>query len=241
MVYMLCTLQLQPCLLTIASKPSASTNTSTVAKQDPMPPAQNTTHGKESGVTVTSFTPNPIPTSVVQTYVIDAAEIVSASPAYRKMFITEVFKKCNEVEKEARKTASELQKTSPTTSTLKLLQYVAYPNYSHEQVFPLRENIVLEKKINNYAIPATSTSDSKSTPTVTASSISGNTSTTATTTEPAEVSTSQTTQKKPVNVYKTGYNTSGSVLRRRVEQGQPNQALTLFAPVSMAKDLTKYS
>ena len=35
------------------------------------------------------------------------------------------------------------------------------------------------------------------------------------------------------------YNTSGSVMRKRVEQGLPNQALTLFAPVGMAEDLTK--
>ena len=28
-------------------------------------------------------------------------------------------------------------------------------------------------------------------------------------------------------------------MRRRVEQGQPNQALTLFAPLGMAEDLTK--
>ena len=97
---------------------------------------------------------------------------------------------------------------------------------------------MLDKKIDKYAIPATSTSDSKSTLTVTVSSISGNTSTTAATTEPAEVFTSQTNQKEPVNVYKAGYNTSGSVLRRRVEQGQPNQALALFTPVNMAEDLT---
>ena len=42
-----------------------------------------------------------------------------------------------------------------------------------------------------------------------------------------------------MNVYNTGYNTSGSVMRRRVEQGQPNQVLTLFAPVGMVEDLTK--
>ena len=35
------------------------------------------------------------------------------------------------------------------------------------------------------------------------------------------------------------YNTSGSLKSKRVEQGLPNQALTLFAPVGMAEDLTK--
>lgn len=42
-----------------------------------------------------------------------------------------------------------------------------------------------------------------------------------------------------MNVYKTGYNTSGTVIKKRGEEGQANQALTLFAPVSMAEDLTK--
>ena len=82
-----------PMALTMASNPSANTTTSTTAKQDPMPSQQSTAHGKkESGVTVTSSTPNPAPTSLIQKYVTDAAEIISATPAYRKMFIAEVFK-----------------------------------------------------------------------------------------------------------------------------------------------------
>ena len=35
------------------------------------------------------------------------------------------------------------------------------------------------------------------------------------------------------------YNTSGSMMRQRVEQSLPNQPLTLFAPIGMAEDLTK--
>ena len=70
---------------------------------------------------------------------------------------------------------------------------------------------------------------------MTASSLSKKTATTTT----AEVSTFQANQKEPINVCNTGYNTSGSVMRRRVEQGQPNQTLTLFAPVGRAEDLTK--
>ena len=143
------------------------------------------------------------------------------------------------VDKELEQTTSESQKTSPSASTsaVKLPQFVTYPNYSQGQIFP-RENIVLDRKIDNYAIPTTSTSDSRSTPTVTASSLSKKTATT-TTADSAEVATSQGNQKEPINVYNTGYNTSGSVMRKRVEQGQPNQALTLFAPVVMAEDLTK--
>ena len=35
------------------------------------------------------------------------------------------------------------------------------------------------------------------------------------------------------------FNTSGRVMRRRVEQGLPSPAITLFAPIAMAEDLTK--
>ena len=78
----------------MASKPSINTTTSTTAEQDPMPLQQSTAHGKkESRVAVTLSLPNPVPSSVVQRYVTDAVEITSATPAYRKMFIAEVFKK----------------------------------------------------------------------------------------------------------------------------------------------------
>ena len=115
-LYIFCTLQRQPYLLTMASKPSTNTTLSTATEQDPMPSNQSTVHGKkESGVTITSSIPNPAPTSVVQRYVTDAAEIISASPAHRRMFFTEVFRKCNEIaqgEKDAGKTSSELPKVN---------------------------------------------------------------------------------------------------------------------------------
>ena len=83
-LYIHCTLQLQPHLLIMASKPSTSTATSTTAKQDPMPPPQNTASGqKKSDADPTSSTPNLAPTSIVQKYVIDAAEIISSSPTTR--------------------------------------------------------------------------------------------------------------------------------------------------------------
>ena len=40
-------------------------------------------------------------------------------------------------------------------------------------------------------------------------------------------------------MYRSSYNTSVSEMRRRFEEGKPNQALTLFAPVGMVEDLTK--
>ena len=76
-LYLLCTLQLQPYLLTMKSKASTSTTTSTTAKQDPMPSAQSTAPGKkESNADPTSSTPNHVPTSVVQKYVTDAAAMI---------------------------------------------------------------------------------------------------------------------------------------------------------------------
>ena len=35
------------------------------------------------------------------------------------------------------------------------------------------------------------------------------------------------------------YNTSGTEMKRRIEDGRPNQALTLFAPVGVAEDLSQ--
>ena len=35
------------------------------------------------------------------------------------------------------------------------------------------------------------------------------------------------------------YNTSGTEMKRRIENGKPSQAVTLFAPVGMAEDLSK--
>ena len=103
-LYILCTLQLQTHLLTMASKPSTITATSTTAKQDPMPPPQSTAPGKrKSGVKPTSSTTNPVPIFVVQKFLTDAAELVS-SPTTRKNWMVEVFEKCSEVAKQEEKT-----------------------------------------------------------------------------------------------------------------------------------------
>ena len=48
-------------------------------------------------------------------------------------------------------------------------------------------------------------------------------------------STSSNTATKPVAAT---FNTSGTEMKRRVEDGKPNQALTLFAPVGVAEDLS---
>ena len=169
LLYILCTLQLQPYLLIMASKPPTSTNTSTAAKQEPMPPPKCTVHGKKkSGVTVTSSTPNPAPTSVVQRYVTDAAEIISASPAYRRMFIAEVFRKLNSItqwEQDTGKTSSELPRSPPPSR--RLPNYAFYQNYSDGKFIPVGQNKVLDRLIDNYAVTKTSSTTSGSTSTMT--------------------------------------------------------------------------
>ena len=87
-------------------------------------------------------------------------------------------------------------------------------------------------------MPITSTSTSSSTSALTASSATEKPSTSTTTANAAEAFTSQNDKKKPTNRFDViGFNKSASVLRWRIEECHPNQ--TLFAPLSMAKDLTK--
>ena len=49
-------------------------------------------------------------------------------------------------------------------------------------------------------------------------------------------SSSSDTATKPVTAV---FNTSGVEMKRRIENGKPNQAVTLFAPVGVAEDLSK--
>ena len=58
----------------------------------------------------------------------------------------------------------------------------------------------------------------------------------------AEPSTSQNDSRKKTtsSCDDPGCNKSASVLKRRIQEGHPNQALTLFAPLGMAEDLTKF-
>ena len=77
-------------------------------------------------------------------------------------------------------------------------------------------------------VPQTSATIAGPTCTMTVSSSSGETTTTTTGDKTAEGPTHPET-----------FNTSGRVMRRRVEQGLPSPAITLFAPIGMAEDLTK--
>ena len=49
-------------------------------------------------------------------------------------------------------------------------------------------------------------------------------------------SSSSNTATKPVTAV---FNTSGAGMKNRIEDGKPNQAVTLFAPVAVAEDLSK--
>ena len=98
-------LQLHQHLLTMALKPSKTTPTSTIVKQDEIsqppriPIAQQNSDAKPTK-------PIPIPkpvhtsvahTSVAHTSVTDAARLTSTSPTSRRMFFDEVARKCFEV------------------------------------------------------------------------------------------------------------------------------------------------
>ena len=101
---------------------------------------------------------------------------------------------------------------------------------------PPKESDVLDKRVDHYALLTTNTTSSI-TSTIISTSTSSDTVTSPVTTAPIGMSTPD--RRDPINVYKSSYNTSGSEMRRRFEEGKPNQALTLFAPVGMAEDLTK--
>ena len=78
-------------------------------------------------------------------------------------------------------------------------------------------------------MPQTSAINAGPTYTMAVSSNPGEVTTTTTTTRRAEIPTTL-----PENI-----NTSGKTMRRRIEQGLPCQAITLFALIGMAEDLTK--
>ena len=123
--------------------------------------------------------------------------------------MVEVFKKCNEIakwEEKTGKTSPEIPKTTLSDgeqSSNKLPQYVSYPNYSDGKFIPSGTNKVLDRLIDNYSMPKTSTAPSGSTSTVTSSAATGGPSTTTTTagsaTEAAEASASKNDETKPGN------------------------------------------
>ena len=154
---------------------------------------------------------SPIPKSA-HTSVTDAAKLTSASPTSRKMFFNELARKCYEVASQEEKEAEKPVPVPrrPTTLTVK------------------PQNDLLADD-NQGDIPQTSATISGSTYTMTVSSNPGEVTTTTTAAETVDSSSP---------LYEN-FNTSGKTMRRRIEQGLPNQAIILFAPIGMAEDLTK--
>ena len=93
LLYILCTLQLQPYQIPMASKQSPSTSTFIEEGQGPMPQLPITAHGN-SDVTTTSAHSYAVPK-----YVTDVARLISASVESRRMFLTEVTRTCLEAAK----------------------------------------------------------------------------------------------------------------------------------------------
>ena len=116
-----CTLQIHQHLLTMESKPSKATPTSTIVKPDQIsqppsiPTAQQNSDAKPTK-------PIPIPksasTSVAHYHVTNAARLTSPSHTSRRMFFDEVARKCFEVasqeEQEAEKPVPK-ERRRPTT------------------------------------------------------------------------------------------------------------------------------
>ena len=202
---------------TAPSKPSKTTPTSTIVRPDQISQPPNIpTAQQNSDATPTKPIPisKPAPTSVAQHHVTDATRLTSSSPRSRRMFFDEVARRCFVVanqEKEAEKPVTEPRRR-PTT-------------------LPIKPQSALPTGDNQGDTPQTSTTTSGSTYTMTVSSNPGETSTTTTTANTADGSTPHPEWKN--------YNMSGKTMRRRIEQGLPNQAITLFVPIGMAEDLTK--
>ena len=199
----------------MASKPSKTTPTSTIVRPDQTSSTPNIPTAQQN-LNVKPTKPIPIPkpahTSVAPVSVTDAVKLTSTSPTSRMMFFDEVARKCFEVASQEEQEVREAvpePKKRPTTLPVK-------PQNADKQE----------------DTPQTSATTSRATYTVTVSSKPGEVTTTTT---PAPHLAGSST---PHPEGKT-YNTSGKTMRSRVEQGLPNQAITLFAPIGMAEDLTK--
>ena len=119
-----CTLQLHHHLLTMASKSSKTTPTSTIVRPEQISQPQSipiVQQNLDAKPTKPIPIPKPAHTFVAHTSVTDAAKLTSASPTSRKMFFDEVARKCYEVasqeEKEAEKSVPIPRR--PTTLSVK--------------------------------------------------------------------------------------------------------------------------
>ena len=114
---------------------SSGTSTKTTISKSKQTPFRAASGKILSDTNPTSSTPTTVTTSVVQDYVSDAANMISSSPATRRLFLTHVTKMCFDrakKDKEVEQSTSESLKASPSASTPadKLPQFLTYPNYS---------------------------------------------------------------------------------------------------------------
>ena len=98
LLYILCTLQLQPYHKSVASKPSPGTSTFIEEGQSTKP---QVLHGNPDVPTTSAHS------YAVPKYVTDVATSISASAESRKMFLTEVTRTCLEAEKKDRADANQ--------------------------------------------------------------------------------------------------------------------------------------
>ena len=111
LLYILCTLQLQPYHKSMASKPSPSTSTFIEEGQGTKPQVP---HGNPDVATTSAHS------YAVPKYVTDVATLISASAESRKMFLTEVTRTCLEAAKKDKADANQAiasQLVQPPTNT----------------------------------------------------------------------------------------------------------------------------
>ena len=194
----------------MASKPSKTMPTSTIVRSDQATQQLNTpTVQPKLGVKSTS--PIPIPKSVHT-----SVAQVSVTDANNLTSVSPTARKMF-FHETARKCYEEAGKEEKETEK-------PVPKPKRPTTLPVKPQNV----DNQSDVPQTSATIAGSTCTMTVSSSSGETTTTTTGDKTAEGPTHPET-----------FNTSGRVMRRRVEQGLPSPAITLFAPIGMAEDLTK--
>ena len=169
-----CILQLHQHLLTMASKPSKTTPTSTIVRPDQISQPQSIPIVQQiSDAKPTKPIPIPKPTHkyVAHTSVTDAAKLTSTSPTSRKMFFDEVARKCYEVASQEEKEAGKPVPVPRRPTTLSV-----------------KPQNALQADENQGDTPQTSATISGSTYTMTVSSNPGEVTTTTTTAKTADSS-----------------------------------------------------
>ena len=195
----------------MASKPSKTTPTSTIVRSDQALQPSNTPIVQQK-LGVKSTNPIPIPKSVHT-----SVAQVSVTDADKLTSVSPTSRKmffhetARKCYEEANQEEKEAEKPVPVPR--------------RPTALPVKPQTVDSQG----DIPQISATVAGSTNTMTVSSNPRETTTTTT-----GVKTADGTRPLPEN-----FNTSGRIMRRKVEQGLPSPVITLFAPIGMAEDMTK--